>query len=96
MTEEALRKKIVNIIKKHLPHLNHIYLFGSRSSVKFKGHSDYDICIDAGEKIRGDIMQFIRDEFEVLKIMQKIDISDFYGMSSVFRNEVMSKGIVLE
>jgi predicted nucleotidyltransferase len=95
LTEEQLKTEIVRIVRNYIKGSANIYLFGSRADGNFKQTSDYDISIDTGERVPGDMMQNIREEFDGLQTMQKIDFSDFNTLNSEFQDKIESKGILL-
>lgn len=68
--EEDIIKKIISITKKY-PKLI-FKLFGSRARGDFKTTSDIDIAIF--EEVNRDIEYKIRDDFDKLEIIYKIDL----------------------
>ena len=86
MEKEDLSKSVKEIINKklRLPHYK-IFFFGSRVSGKASEWSDYDIGIEVSGRIPPGVLMDIEDELKNLRIMQKIDLVDFSGVSEEFK-----------
>lgn len=54
-----------------------IFLFGSRASGRSIDRSDFDVGIDVGRPVPAAIMERVRDAFDQLPILQKVDVVDF-------------------
>jgi len=96
MTQEKLelyKKRIIKIIEIFFPQAK-IYLFGSRARGDYDERSDFDIAIDAGEKIslveRGQIMSMI----DALNIPQYVDMVDFNAVAQDMKDRIIKEKIV--
>jgi predicted nucleotidyltransferase len=96
LTDSELKNEIVRIIRSQISGDLKVYLFGSRATGNEKTTSDYDICIDSGKRIPGEVMQNIREDLEILPVMQKIDLSDWYTLNSAFQDQIKNNGIILD
>ena len=62
-----------------------IFLFGSRATGRARSRSDIDLGIDLGHAIAPEVLASLRDAFDELPIMQKVDIVDFCLLDEAFR-----------
>lgn len=95
MTDTELMKHVKKIIGKYLPGQRVIYFFGSRTTGRHTGHSDYDFGIDTGSKIPLDIMCRMKEELERLPTLHRIDLVDFQRASSTFKDYAKRNAILL-
>ncbi len=94
-SEEKLKKKILEIIGKHLDFNNYrIFFFGSRISGKGDERSDIDVGIEGSKPVPFSIMSRIQEEIEELPILYKIEVVDFTGADEKFK-KVAKKDIEL-
>ena len=66
------------------PHLR-IFLFGSRAAGRGGSRSDFDLGIEAGEPLPPDVLDSVREQFETLPLLQKVDVVDFADVDDSFR-----------
>lgn len=90
--EEIFKEKIKRIVKSNLkiPHYK-VFIFGSRANGKATNRSDYDIGIEAEEKISALTLGQIGEELNNLPILQKIDVVDFSTVGKEFKNIALQK-----
>ncbi len=93
MNFEEDKKKIILIIKKHIPDAK-IYLFGSRARGKNSPGSDIDIALDAGEKIDRFFIGNINEDLEESNIPFCVDIIDFYDVSDGMKKQIIKERIL--
>ncbi|MGB3940171.1 MAG: nucleotidyltransferase domain-containing protein [Candidatus Manganitrophaceae bacterium] len=83
---------VVRAVKRHLPFRHYrVFYFGSRVSGGATRRSDYDVGLDAGEKIPLEVMAGIREEIEEIPVLQKIDLVDFRAVPEAFARQAMEK-----
>ena len=54
-----------------------VFLFGSRATGRAGSRSDIDLGIDLGHAIAPEVLASLRDAFDELPIMQKVDVVDW-------------------
>ena len=57
-----------------------VFLFGSRATGRAGSRSDIDLGIDLGHAIAPEVLAALRDAFDELPIMQKVDAGDCFGV----------------
>lgn len=62
-----------------------VFLFGSRATGRAGSRSDFDLGIDLGHAIAPEVLAALRDAFDELPIMQKVDVVDFSGVDEAFK-----------
>ncbi|MEK6633796.1 MAG: nucleotidyltransferase domain-containing protein [Nitrospirota bacterium] len=62
-----------------------LFLFGSRATGRAGVRSDIDVGIDLGHAIAPEVLAALREAFDELPIMQKVDVVDFSVVDEVFR-----------
>ena len=62
-----------------------LILFGSRATGRAGVRSDIDIGIDLGYPIAPDVLVAVRDAFDDLPILQKVDVVDFSTVDESFK-----------
>lgn len=62
-----------------------MFLFGSRSRGAAGIRSDIDLGIDLGSPISPEVMTLLREAFDDLPVLQKVDIVDFSTVDEAFR-----------
>ena len=84
-SSEKLKKEVSNIVGKRL-NLNQyqIFFFGSRVFGGGNERSDIDIGIEGSQKISWRTMSRIKEDFENLSLLYKIDLVDFKNVSPDF------------
>jgi predicted nucleotidyltransferase len=89
MSDEAIKPKIVEIIRRHtgqMPEVK-IFLFGSRAVNRHTIRSDFDIGLESAAKIPLATLAQIREELEQLPLLPKIDLVDFKRVSPEFARQ---------
>jgi predicted nucleotidyltransferase len=66
------------------PRVN-VFLFGSRATGRAGSRSDIDLGIDLGHAIAPEVLAALRDAFDELPIMQKVDVVDFSDVDEAFK-----------
>lgn len=92
MTEQAMLKAIVGALKKRIPAAHfRVILFGSRAEGRAREGSDYDIAIDAEEKISFSALSKLEADLEDLPTLAKVDLVDLrtagQGITQAARTE---------
>jgi predicted nucleotidyltransferase len=62
-----------------------VVLFGSRVRGDFDERSDFDIGIDAGAPLAASVLLRIREAFDALDILQRVDVVDLAAARPEFR-----------
>lgn len=62
-----------------------VFVFGSRATGRAGLRSDIDLGIDLGHAIAPEVLAALRDAFDELPIMQKVDLVDFSGVDDAFK-----------
>ncbi|THJ24736.1 MAG: nucleotidyltransferase domain-containing protein [Nitrospira sp. CG24E] len=62
-----------------------VFLFGSSATERASSRSDIDLGIDLGHAIAPEMLASLRDAFDELPIMQKVDIVDFSVLDEAFK-----------
>lgn len=84
--QEKLKKEIREIMGKHLDLTKYrLFVFGSRVSGKGTDRSDIDIGIEGKDPVPYGAMLAIKEEFENLPILYKVEIVDFKNVAPKFR-----------
>lgn len=79
-----IKEKHLNIVKEILKKYPYtFYVYGSRSQKRARKNSDLDLCYK--EKISGNIIFDIKDQFEESDLPFKIDIVSWDSMSPTFQ-----------
>lgn len=63
-----------------------VFLFGSRATGQAGVRSDIDVGIDLGHPIPPDVLAAVRDVFDELPILQKVDVVDFSTVDESFKS----------
>jgi predicted nucleotidyltransferase len=63
----------------------HVFAFGSRASGHASPRSDIDVGIDIGHAIAAEILVALREAFDELPILQKVDVVDFCSLEESFK-----------
>ncbi|MDX1921054.1 MAG: nucleotidyltransferase domain-containing protein [Candidatus Caenarcaniphilales bacterium] len=75
--------------------LEYTFVFGSRAQGKAKKYSDLDLLIKSPEKIEYKALLNLKEEFEESNLPFKVDIVDWHGLTSAFKEEFMKTAIKL-
>ena len=78
-----IKTELISIIHKHLPGCK-IMLFGSRARGTQASGADYDIAVDAGEKVPSITMLHISCDIEDSNIPVHVDVVDLQAVSDKF------------
>ena len=62
-----------------------VFLFGSQATGRAGSRSDIDLGIDLGHAIAPEVLTALREAFDELPIMQKVDVVDFFGVDEAFK-----------
>lgn len=62
-----------------------VFLFGSRATGKVGIHSDVDVAFDLGHAIAPEILTQLRDAFDALPMLQKVDVVDCATIDERFK-----------
>jgi len=96
MDENQITEEVRRIIRKHLGPRARTFLFGSRAKGTCTDRSDYDFGIDAGAKLPLDAWERVEADVEELPTLHRIDIVDFWRVSSEFKNFALEHARALE
>jgi predicted nucleotidyltransferase len=82
------KEKIIKVLDALVPEAS-IYLYGSFARGTAGKYSDYDICLDAGQKIE----PFAKygeasDAINALYLSRKVDVVDYYRISEEMRQAI--------
>ena len=91
--EQEYKKLLLSIIEKKLPHCK-VYLFGSRARGGFLPGADFDLAIDAGNRLDMGIIYSIQDMIEESILPVFVDIVDVHNVSKEFLDEIKRDWIV--
>lgn len=72
-----------------------VLLFGSSARGTAVPRSDLDLALDAGERIRPDVLQRLAFDCEELRTLRKIDLVDLYASDQQVRGAILRAGIEL-
>jgi predicted nucleotidyltransferase len=93
MLEKKYKPVLLNIILKRIPNCD-VYLFGSRAKRKNKSGSDFDLAIDAGQKINRSILFKIQDDIEESSIPVFVDLVDVHDVDTSFLKHIKKEWIL--
>lgn len=68
-----------------------IFFFGSRATGRAGSRSDIDLGIDLGHAIAPEVLAALRDAFDELPIMQKVDVIDFSCVDEAFKTVALQQ-----
>lgn len=92
LTDEQL-SLLQTILREHLSHETHVWLFGSRATGKAKPYSDIDLAIDTGKPLSLDRLAKMADAFESSALPYKVDIVDWHAIDDNFRAIIMRERV---
>jgi predicted nucleotidyltransferase len=84
-TVEQKAKELATSLLASEPYIK-IFVFGSRATDRSVDRSDIDVGIDLGHPIAPDVLAAIRDAFDGLPILQRVDIVDFSSADDTFKS----------
>lgn len=86
-----LKKEILDIVGERLDLRTHrVFFFGSRAEGKGSERSDIDVGIEGETPISSSVLADIKEEFENLPTLYKIDVVDFGAADKIFREVALS------
>jgi len=71
-----------------------VILYGSRASGNNHQTSDVDIALLSANRIDQGFISHLKEKLEESNVPYKIEIVDLNNVSSVFRKEVITKGVI--
>lgn len=95
LSDHEIKTSIAKIIHKRMPGAR-VILFGSRATGNYSERSDYDVAVNAGERLPVEVYFDIIDELNRLDTLKRIDFSDYYEMDEFFRKIVDREGVELD
>ena len=72
-----------------------LFLFGSRALNRSVARSDFDVGIDIGRAVPLATLELLREAFENLPILQKVDVVDFSRVDPEFARVALEQAAVL-
>ena len=68
-----------------------VFVFGSRATGRSVTRSDIDLGIDLGHPIAPEVLSAIRDAFDDLPILQRVDVVDFSSVDGTFKTVALQQ-----
>lgn len=68
-----------------------VFVFGSRATGRAGTRSDIDLGIDLGHPIAPEILIVLREAFDDLPILQRVDVVDFSSVDETFKAVALQK-----
>lgn len=68
-----------------------VFVFGSQATGRSVTRSDIDLGIDVGHPIDPKLMAAIRESFDDLPILQRVDVVDFSSVDGTFKAVALQK-----
>jgi predicted nucleotidyltransferase len=62
-----------------------VFVFGSRATDRSVARSDIDLGIDLGHPIPPEVLAALREAFDDLPILQRVDVVDFSSVDETFK-----------
>lgn len=87
-------QRITKLIRRHLPEVQGIYLFGSAARDEARSDSDIDIAVLCSEALASVGKQQVHEELE-LALGIDVDLVDLRDATTVMRSQVLTTGIRL-
>lgn len=66
-------------------HCVKVFVFGSRATGRSVTRSDIDLGIDLGHPIAPEVLAALREAFDELPILQRVDVVDFFSVDETFK-----------
>lgn len=87
---EQKAKELASTLLASEPYIK-VFVFGSRATGRSVDRSDIDVGIDLGRPIAPDVLAAIRDAFDGLPILQRVDVVDFSSVDDTFKAVALQK-----
>lgn len=88
--------QIIAVLQRHLPSAEyHAMLFGSRAQGTARPGSDWDIGITGPQRIRGTVLQAIREDLADLRTLHTFDVVDLTTVPATFRDVALQHAVHL-
>ena len=68
-----------------------VFVFGSRATGRSVTRSDIDLGIDLAHPIAPEVLAAIRDAFDDLPILQRVDVVDFSSVDGTFKTVALQQ-----
>ena len=68
-----------------------VFVFGSRANGRSVTRSDIDLGIDLAHPIAPEVLAAIRDAFDDLPILQRVDVVDFSSVDGTFKTVALQQ-----
>jgi predicted nucleotidyltransferase len=68
-----------------------VFVFGSRATGRSVTRSDIDLGIDLAHPIAPQVLAAIRDAFDDLPILQRVDVVDFSSVDGTFKTVALQQ-----
>jgi predicted nucleotidyltransferase len=68
-----------------------VFMFGSQATGRSVARSDIDMGIDLGHPIAPEILIALREAFDGLPILQRVDVVDFSTVDETFKTVALQK-----
>ena len=68
-----------------------VFVFGSRATGRSVTRSDIDLGFDLAHPIRPEVLAAIRDAFDDLPILQRVDVVDFSSVDGTFKTVALQQ-----
>ena len=72
-----------------------LFVFGSRATGRAGVRSDIDVGIDLGHTVAPEVLAAVRDAFDDLPILQKVDVVDFSTVDESFKSVALRQTMSL-
>lgn len=89
-----MKKKLTSLVKKHIPELTLLYLFGSMASGKSNKDSDYDLAFKS-EKIISKTKVFQISNILADELGREVHLIDLRHASTVLKSQILETGKTL-
>lgn len=84
------------VLRRHLPGADyHAYLFGSRARGNARPMSDWDIGMVGPTPVRGALLEEIREDFEELRTLHRVDVVDLATTTEGFQTRALRDAVLL-
>lgn len=93
MTDIQLSNDELNIVKNILSDLKNcqVFAFGSRAKNNAKPYSDLDLVIKSDDKLDFMTMTDLKEQFSNSDLVFRVDICDWAGLDSDFRERIRNE-----
>jgi len=76
-----------DILRRHVPGCE-VYIFGSRTTNSVKKYSDLDLVIIGKEKLSGNVMHSLINDFQESDLPFRVDVMDWNTISKEFQKVI--------